>query len=368
MHRQVNCMAFDFIIGLAITMAISGCGPSETSAKYEGALFHAMEKGKIVFINNEGKVIYRLDGVGGTKPPPSMIPIQGIDGKAGFVDSSGQRFFDGVAWIRDPEVLKFRAKLIDAQGRELFSISTIHRFSDGRSPVVLSHGDFSEGLAKMSVVIESVKPLDLPTKIGFIDKTGKMVIDAQFDNASDFRNGTAWVAHSDGRRGLIDKTGKLLTPPDIKCFSNLSEGLIVAENRKGSGYIDISGKWVIEPRFHIAGEFTEGMAPVAISLEEGREKKLRFGYIDKTGKFVIEPTFDASSAQSFSEGRAAIYMNVPGGPSRWGYIKRDGTFIVKPTLSDARAFHKGLAWCHEPGRLPMYVNVDGKVVWTNSGP
>jgi hypothetical protein len=63
-----------------------------------------------------------------------------------------------------------------------------------------------------------------------------------------------------------------------------------------SGYIDATGKLVINPQFDNAGDFHEGFADVVV--------KDRSGYIDKTGKLVVPPQFDDNSR--FSEGLAAI--------------------------------------------------------------
>jgi hypothetical protein len=49
-----------------------------------------------------------------------------------------------------------------------------------------------------------------------------------------------------------------------------------------NGYIDKAGKVVIEPRFDVVGEFSEGLAVVSIGG--------KWGYIDKTGKYVWEQT------------------------------------------------------------------------------
>ena len=51
---------------------------------------------------------------------------------------------------------------------------------------------------------------------GYIDKTGKLVITYQWDNARNFIKGKSAVQeYKEDRKGkwaLIDKTGKLLTP------------------------------------------------------------------------------------------------------------------------------------------------------------
>ena len=69
------------------------------------------------------------------------------------------------------------------------------------------------------------------TKWGFIDKTGKFVINPQFDYAREFHGRTRSVRVEDHRTG--------------KC-----------------GYIDKTGKYVINPQFDLAGEFMDGLAPV----------------------------------------------------------------------------------------------------------
>lgn len=63
------------------------------------------------------------------------------------------------------------------------------------------------------------------------------------------------------------------------------------------GFIDTTGKVVIEPRFANVGAFHEGLAP---AREYGT-----FGYIDTTGKYVIPPIYDF--ATEFHEGVGAVY-------------------------------------------------------------
>ncbi|KAA5467163.1 WG repeat-containing protein [Bacteroides cellulosilyticus] len=70
------------------------------------------------------------------------------------------------------------------------------------------------------------------------------------------------------------------------------------ENEK-FGYIDKSGKFVIEPQFEFADDFSEGLAIVTINDE--------YGFIDKSGKFVIEPQFEYAS--KFSDGISRVENN-----------------------------------------------------------
>jgi hypothetical protein len=62
----------------------------------------------------------------------------------------------------------------------------------------------------------------------------------------------------------------------------------------------------------------------------------KWGYIDKTGKVVIEPQF--TEARDFNQGIARIKTG-----SRWGYIDDTGKIVIKPHFERARDFSEGLA-------------------------
>lgn len=61
-------------------------------------------------------------------------------------------------------------------------------------------------------------------KYGYIDTTGKLVINPQFDNAGDFHNGLATIGLG-GRYGYIDTTGKIAINPQFDYASNFSRGV-----------------------------------------------------------------------------------------------------------------------------------------------
>ena len=107
----------------------------------------------------------------------------------------------------------------------------------------------------------------MESKYGFIDKSGKVVIEPQFDGASNFSEGFAQV-EKDDKWGFIDKNGKVVIEPQFDWVSYFSEGWVsyfsvglarVQKDRKYGfkyGFIDKSGNDV-EP-------FSEGLASVAI--------------------------------------------------------------------------------------------------------
>jgi hypothetical protein len=51
----------------------------------------------------------------------------------------------------------------------------------------------------------------------------------------------------------------------------------------------------------------------------------RWGYIDKSGKLVIQPQFD--NARPFSLDLAPVQVG-----SAWGYVNREGKLIWSPTV------------------------------------
>jgi hypothetical protein len=154
--------------------------------------------------------------------------------------------------------------------------------------------------------------------MGFIDKTGKVVIPAQFASVDTFSDGLALVSSPTEGRGYIDQTGRMvLRPPSTYGSKSFSEGLaaFATQNPNGTakwGYLDKTGKVVIEPQFEEASDFSDGMARVK---EYGK-----FTFIDKTGKIIADPVFD--NAIDFSGGLARVFIGT-----RWGYIDKTGRYV-----------------------------------------
>ena len=97
-----------------------------------------------------------------------------------------------------------------------------------------------------------------------------------------------------------------------------------------SGYLDRSGNWAISPRFAVAGDFSEDLAPIGVEHR-------KWGYIDKTGTLVIPALY--YSAGSFTEGLAP----VRDGMLFMGYINRQGKLVIPIQFEHAEPFKSGLA-------------------------
>ena len=203
-------------------------------------------------------------------------------------------------------------------------------------------------------------PVMVNGKAGYIDRTGKIVLEPKYDGASYFSEGLARV--SVGRdtiitegfsQGYIDETGKVVIAPQWDVVSHFSEGLAAVgyDQTKQAfklgnktfytsashtwyrwGFIDKTGNLVIEPKFSEISEFRDGIAVAAIPIMS----EWKYGFIDRTGNWVLSPKFD--HAKQFSEGLARVFVN-----GKYGYIDRLGNLTIPAKYSSARDFSEGLA-------------------------
>lgn len=207
---------------------------------------------------------------------------------------------------------------------------------------------FREGLAAVKV----------GDKWGYIDNAGKFVIQPRFMQGhppSLFHEGFAQVDISEGGFGFIDRSGEFVKALSfIKEYTRFSEGLVKVSKDDKFGYVDKTGKFVIEARFTAAEDFKEGLAAVKTAVKVEDTFVSKFGYIDKTGKMVIEPQF--RQAESFSEGLAAIDFG-----DKYGYINKSGRVIIPPQFDRAYPFSEGLAKI-AIGEKAGYIDATGKMV------
>lgn len=212
------------------------------------------------------------------------------NGKLGLIDRSGKfvvspeaniiTYSDGVfiALIYDGNR---RARAYDENGAFLFEQADwIYQFSDGLSKISANG------------------------KSGYIDKTGKIVLEVPYKNTGEFCDGIAEVAMEYGGPSvLIDKQGNDLT-------EKVSSGLRMIKDAQTGlfGYEDTSGKRVIEPRFITASPFRDGLAIVGV--EGGTyDEYLVYGIIDTQGNYVLEPEY--ISIRRMRNGSFAVGEKLP---------------------------------------------------------
>lgn len=154
---------------------------------------------------------------------------------------------------------------------------------------------------------------------GLISVSNKILIPFKYKHMSKYGNYIN-VTTSDGKEGLFDINGNRILNDiyeDIACFS-INDGLIPCKLNGFWGYMFTSGGKAIDFKYKYANGFSSyGLAAVKDSVAD------KYGYINKSGKYIINPIF--YSAGSITENGAEI-SNSEGLKAR---IDRDGNIITQ---------------------------------------
>lgn len=168
----------------------------------------------------------------------------------------------------------------------------------------------------------------------YIDNKGNALFPTQkFSGISAFSNGLAIVERTEPNKSpfllLIDSMGKPLVgaispgySPGMKlAFQGFHENLaaICDSKTKYWGFINTKGKWVIQPevKYKTVGDFHDGLAFVQESTEN------KWGAINAKGELVI-PFMYINRPDDFSEGLSAVRNQ----DDKVGYIDRTGHVAI----------------------------------------
>lgn len=95
-------------------------------------------------------------------------------------------------------------------------------------------------------------------KVGFIDESGRVVVEPRYDSARDFSEGLAF-AWGGGFLGFIDRDGKEVFKINNLAVGDFHDGLASIELRAAwppeGGYIDRSGRLAIKGRYAFVDDF-----------------------------------------------------------------------------------------------------------------
>lgn len=143
-------------------------------------------------------------------------------------------------------------------------------------------------------------PVKLNEKWGFIDNTGKTIINPQFESLTYFHNGVAMVT-LDGKFGFINTDGKYTTNPilDYVEFSyNYKSGDLCPYSQDNKiGYVNpTDGGAYIQPQYDDGGKFNNGFAIV--------EKDGKYGYINSENETITN--FIYKSCNDFRDDGYAV--------------------------------------------------------------
>lgn len=380
------------------------------------------KRGQPVFgyINETGKLILNLqfDYAGEFNEGLAPVRVPGDETyKYGYINTQGefviQPQFGNAQKFQDVSgkllaLVNYGGKygFIDNSGN--FAIPAQFDFASSFSP--------EYNVSRASAYLPKLAKVKVGDKWGFIDSAGNYVVNPQYDAAGNFSEGLALVKVGD-KCGYIDNSGAMKITPRFGCtikqpfvqygeivelgdFSS-SPGIFslslarVKEIidrptstetpriiRSGSaidkskyGYIDRTGKYVIEPQFDEAKDFSsDGLAAVGFAqniavlsevpqtgitgdeerdkaireetknrpqISEGEIRVVKWGLINEIGKIVVNPIFD--NIENFSEGLAVASRGI-GNFSTCGYIDKTGKYVIEPKFAQCDSFKNGIAY------------------------
>ena len=249
-------------------------------------------------------------------------------------------FSDGLAKVRKKDSNN-NFFFINTRGKKVFEVADDMKTAPG----------FREGFL----------PFERNGKWGYLDRKGKIAIEAKYDAVNYFYDGLAEVIIGTGEKqqsGYINKQGEVVIKPQYRYAFNFSEDrIVVSHNLLNLKVIDSEGKVIIKD-ISFGCNTTEGYSEGLLAAEEPAEPgsySSKCGFMDRDGNFVIEPTFD--DVQPFSDGLAAVKLK-----NKWGFIDRNGKIVIEPQFYKVNPNGLSLVQVGPFSRL-VYMNSEGEIVW-----
>lgn len=201
---------------------------------------------------------------------------------------------------------------------------------------------------------------DVNGKEGYINGTGKIVVNPQFDAVTEFSEGFAAVKVGD-KWGYINAQGAITIQPRWKSNDGwvpavmpFHEGFAVVTEYAGwgvlddsnywtynCGYINRKGEYVVPPRLRQScGDVKDGLAIIAMDFNDPKYEKGKgwVGYMNTKGNWLTPSRFFAASY--FVDGAARVKDE-----SGEYFIDKAGRRIAKPARECqwSNNFYEGLA-------------------------
>jgi hypothetical protein len=254
--------------------------------------------------------LYEIFGFGMKGFEDGFAPVK-IDEKWGYINTSGKlaiparydkmtAFNTGYASVQKDE--KFF--IVDENGNEI----------PVEAPGLVDLNNFSELLA-------SFKTAD--DQVGFVDGSGKVVIQAKFKAAGDFHGGMAWAKNNSEKVGYINAQGEWVLEPQFDVGKNYDHESDLARVKTGDkwAYVNKAGEILYMNDSDLFEDFSNGLA-------RGK-KNDKFGFFNTKGEWAIEPQFDG--ARDFKNGYASVRKG-----ELWGVIDKTGNWIIQPKFEDIK--------------------------------
>ncbi len=247
------------------------------------------------------------------------------NGKYGFVDKTGRvailpqfeeagHFAEGLAAVKQGDKTGF----INEEGEWILEVSM------SRSLNVLS---FKEGYTPVYQIVAGSGTHFEEDLGGYLDQQGQWLVTPRYLTVLPFSEGLAAVCRKNYKFAFLDTTGKIALETDFDDTHGFHQGIAIgytlsADKNQRIWYgIDKRGNRVLpQLPYDFVGIFRNGLA--------GVEKNGQWGFIDRTGREVVKPRFTAPGL--FRNGLARMEIGAFFSGTEVVYIDKDGKYVWKP--------------------------------------
>jgi hypothetical protein len=188
-------------------------------------------------------------------------------------------------------------------------------------------------------------------KWGFIDTTGKVIINFQYDEAWEFSSGRAAVRKGE-KWGYIDKNGNLVIGYKYETNHDFNNGYNSDRNAEKDlwAVIDSLGKVVIGYNYDGIWDsyYPTNFIPAS--------KNGKYGFINKKEKVLVDFIFDRVIPYDDDNGRFMVEMN-----DQWGIIDNKGRMITECIYEYLIEFNNGLADVRKDKKYGL-IDKNGKII------
>jgi hypothetical protein len=136
-------------------------------------------------------------------------------------------------------------------------------------------------------------------KQGFVGFNGKQILYPVYDSISDCMEDHIFIYQKDGKFGIMDTRGKILTRLDDNDYQDLypiSEDFLGVKINGKFGFVDVDGKLRVANRYDAIGRYKNGLAAIQLLG--------KWGFIDRIERLTIQPRYD--EVGEFEEGVCVV--------------------------------------------------------------
>lgn len=289
---------------------------------YEG-IAHVSRNDSIYFINESGLTLNPKGFLQGTHFSEGLAFALNIDSQFICIDKQMKEVFRLESEVESVETFFFGMAAVKLNGKWGFINNSGKLIIDYSYDAVSSFSEDVAAVANWEVFGDSTR-----LKWNYIDKSGKKIMDLYFDDALPFHQGLAAVNVS-GQWKWIDKKGADLIPNSVfdECRS-FTNGFATYKRGERWGIMSISGKIVLQPSYPMIGNLSDRFFSFSLSPEA-------WGFLDATGKIAVQPIYKCVS--NFNDGLAYVVVNT-----KISLISTSGKIYCKDVYDSAPGYYGSL--------------------------